>query len=378
MESPLFSEVLERKPFLWHPPGEGPWYWRIRSGYEGLGYGPFSTVASFSLGLLETLPAPLLFYPDPGETIPRDRLSRGIDFSWEALEGAAEYHLQIARDPVFQISMEEYSSQESSFTLQKEWEGGVYYWRVSAGNSGVEETRGDPSEVRTFTVLDADPVFSLLSPVGGDTLEREGGEEIGFRWESLGDGVSYQFRLFAKTPEGETLLEETVLNDPSCSFPSPGAGEYVWDVGLFYGEGQRVVLSEPSSFRVIPMVSAPLFLYPPPGRPLHLASHLPLAVEWTSPVGVSSFEVTLTPAGGPPVFQGTVREPRILISDGSVLPSGRYTVRVRSLQGSKGALRKSKKAEMRFELIRSAPPAAADAPVPLLPREGRVVSQWDL
>lgn len=117
------------------------YYWRVRAVNSG-GTSEYSPTWSFTT----VIAAPELTAPASGET----GVSRTPTLQWEAVEGAASYHVQIAPNLVFGSIVEEKSGIASlSFTASELEAERRYYWRVRAidakGNEGPFSVR------RSFT-----------------------------------------------------------------------------------------------------------------------------------------------------------------------------------------------------------------------------------
>lgn len=121
-------------------PGLVRYYWRVRAVNSG-GTSEYSSVWSFTT----TIAAPELLAPISGAT----DVSRMPTLTWDAVDGAVSYNVQIATNIVFGSIVEEKSLSGLSFTASELEANKRYYWRVRAvdalGNESPFSTR------RSFT-----------------------------------------------------------------------------------------------------------------------------------------------------------------------------------------------------------------------------------
>ena len=108
--------------------------------------------------LVETqLEAPVLSTPADGE----DGLiaTNGIRFTWEEVDGAGRYKLEIASDPAFENIVKTVSTEAVTVSVNGLEKETTYYWRVTARESAVNGVQSS-SGVRSFTTSSVeDPSF---------------------------------------------------------------------------------------------------------------------------------------------------------------------------------------------------------------------------
>jgi hypothetical protein len=131
---------------------ETTYYWRIRARDAG-GDGPWSEVWSF-VTEVATPAAVVLGAPNDGAT----GVPANATLSWEYVENATAYHLQIASDSGFAIAVTDESRLAvTSLTLESPLAyNTTFHWHVRAGrDQGLDTTRrllyGPWSETRSFT-----------------------------------------------------------------------------------------------------------------------------------------------------------------------------------------------------------------------------------
>lgn len=122
-------------------PGLVRYYWRVRAVNSG-GTSEYSPVWSF----ITIIAAPELVAPSSGET----DVSRVPTLTWDAVNGAVSYYVQIATNITFGSIVEEQSGLTSlSFTTSELEANRRYYWRVRAVDASGKE--GPFSVRRSFT-----------------------------------------------------------------------------------------------------------------------------------------------------------------------------------------------------------------------------------
>lgn len=118
----------------------------------------------------QLLPAAALTTPPAASEWP----AGGPSFAWNLVPGAADYVLEVCRDPHCGRLVLRRTALESSETGMANLAAGVYHWRVTAvSDSGLD---GFPSATRSFTVrAEADTAPpTISSEFTGTRIEREG------------------------------------------------------------------------------------------------------------------------------------------------------------------------------------------------------------
>lgn len=107
------------------------YYWRVLT-YNSGGYSPWSPVRRFVTANLDPPVAPLLTAPGNGLT----NQPLTARFVWRAVNGAAEYYLQIATSQTLNPATISRGSTTTVVEVPGLARGTRYYWRVLARNSG--------------------------------------------------------------------------------------------------------------------------------------------------------------------------------------------------------------------------------------------------
>lgn len=152
-------------------------------------------------------------------------------FSWNAVEDADEYKLQIA-SPNFEAAteiVEDTTVTATSFSIALE--AGDYQWRIRAENSVYESVY----TTHSFIVLETDDEdissedVALLAPADGLVFDET--DTINFSWEPLLYAESYTIQI--ATPNFENpieIIENESVTVETFSISSLGANDYEWRV----------------------------------------------------------------------------------------------------------------------------------------------------
>lgn len=132
------------------------YYWRVRAWNQG-GFSDWSTIWSFS-----TVPAPP---PPPTLQLPVNGAT-GVSLTptlqWSQIFGSTGYHLQIASDANFNNTIHDVTITTLQYIVPQGVLGGnqLYYWHVSAINSGGEGNFSAPFHFTTQTGPPAAPILA--------------------------------------------------------------------------------------------------------------------------------------------------------------------------------------------------------------------------
>lgn len=213
----------------------GLYYWRVRAKCAGANFGPYSTVATFSIDT--TAPgAPTLATPANGSFVGTTTPT----FGWSVVSDptGVTYHLQVSTNVGFTAIVADISNLASaSYTLPSALAGVTHYWRVQAKDSAGNT--GGFSSTFSFTVdVTSPPVVTLISP--GDGTSGSSGTPT-FTWNAVSDpsGITYRFQIDTE----QTFAAPLYMDQPGLSaalytppLPIPD-GSYLWRVLAVDGAG---------------------------------------------------------------------------------------------------------------------------------------------
>jgi uncharacterized protein YegP (UPF0339 family) len=163
---------------------------------------------------------------------------REITFTWEEVEFAEEYTLQIAT-PDFtnptQVVVDTITAQTSS---RHSLENGSYEWRVKAQNSASEtsfSTNGFIVDALTFNEDISSETVTIIAPPEGATLTVS---EINFTWEAVDFAEDYQLQIATPnfTNPSQVVVDEILSGTTSTQTLADGT--YEWRVKARNSESQ--------------------------------------------------------------------------------------------------------------------------------------------
>ncbi len=169
-------------------------------------------------------------------------------FSWDMVEGAGTYRLQVSTDPNFGSLAIDVTTPLISYTPVSTLMPAQYYWRVQVIRYGGATNDWSPSE--SFNL-------QLPSPTGltpaGDTVAYA----PTFCWDPMvmydhnGDPVmtAWKYRLQVSRDPNFSQIYESVETNNNCWTPTMGYqdGDYYWHVAMIDGNGRLGPYNVPSA-----------------------------------------------------------------------------------------------------------------------------------
>jgi hypothetical protein len=157
----------------------------------------------------------------------------GISFSWDALENASSYRLQVAKPNFTNPIQIVVDTLVSSTTFASQFAVGNYEWRVKGVNGGYET----PYTNRNFTILSNDDFESntvvLQSPVNSFVTNTN---QQSLSWQPVLGATSYDIQVF---DSANTVISEESLTTTNWSFTF-GEGSFQWRVRASNGSQQTL------------------------------------------------------------------------------------------------------------------------------------------
>ena len=157
----------------------------------------------------------------------------GAKLSWDAVEGASAYKVEISSDPTFATVLESSSTYARSYTTRLHHgsdAGRTLYWRVAAYTSGTtsstlqswsatQQIQWDAVEAPAATSPEPDKIYDYPAPVK-------------FRWATVPGAVSYELQY---TPDGNfqnsaALITQTVASNAFTPSAPLASGDWAWRV----------------------------------------------------------------------------------------------------------------------------------------------------
>jgi hypothetical protein len=223
--------------------GDNTYYWRVRPCYR-IGttnyYGAWSQGWRFEReGFVpETLSASVTFATPA--------------FSWDMVEGAESYDLQVDDDPSFGSTAININTRQNSYTPQSTLANGQYYWRVRVRRNG--------SVINDWTINQSF-ILNLPTP---DGLTPESGSIVGraptLCWNPLVKAsdsapdipvlAAWKYRVQVSKDPNFSAIFDTIDTEQSCWTPKKGYddGAYYWRVAMIDGNAKLGNYCAPQTF----------------------------------------------------------------------------------------------------------------------------------
>jgi len=216
--------------------GDNSYYWRIRPRYLANNTAYFGVWSQGSRFEREG------FIP---ENLQVSVVQATPTFSWDMVEGAQSYDLQVDNDPNFGSREVDINTSQASYTPTTTLGNGNYYWRVRIRRWGNITNDWSPSQSFTLSL----PTPTGLTPDGA-TVDRA----PTMCWQPLlfwDDGqpvlAAYKYRVQVYF---NSVLLETAETEQACYTPTMGYadGNYTWRVAMIDGNARVGDSSPPASF----------------------------------------------------------------------------------------------------------------------------------
>ncbi|MFH1052077.1 MAG: T9SS type A sorting domain-containing protein [bacterium] len=210
-------------------------------------------------------------------------------FSWETIETAIQYRLQISTSATWtspDVTEAVMTHPTSTFTFTLPESNTEYYWRVSASFSEDE----DFSAIRKFTTQGDTP--ELEEPVDEETCVNK---STLFQWSSITGAGSYRMQIATSTTFSGGELVYDYESIPSTTFTSATFSAlmpqnyktYYWRVAAKYGTCYSE-WTEPFSFTV--KQAAPIVVYPTAAATGISTS---TSLSWTEVTPASTYDIQI-------------------------------------------------------------------------------------
>lgn len=221
--------------FPWDLIGDNTYYWRIRTRYVDNTYGVWSQSMRFER--VGFVPQTLTIYPHD-QTGSESFVTP--TFSWDLMEGAESYDLQVDNDPGFGSPDIVINTTQNTFTPVDTLANGTYHWRVRAHRYG--SVVNEWSEVKSFNLF-------LPYPTGLTPNDPSAQNVIGTTptlcWEPLIalDGIvpvmaayKYNVQISHNDPTFSAIFDSTDT-EQSCWTSTRGYpdGVFYWRVAMYDG-----------------------------------------------------------------------------------------------------------------------------------------------
>ena len=259
---------------------QGEYYWRVRAINEFDTPGEWSEPWKFTVSIRPGVPE--LSDPQVDEMIEN---SRTPVLEWESAENGAAYQVWVDNNPDFSSLEFDTTTSNTNSIVGTNLTLGEYYWQVRAFNQ--YGTEGDWSETRKFTVNYPPVSPKLISPVGGDLIEKT--QRPGLDWEDVEYATDYTVEVDNNrdfsSPEYTTTTSET----NSTVSTTLEQGEYYWRVQAINQYNTPSDWSDTETFTISVPPGVPELIAPKAGE--QLEDTLTPVLDWQSAVNAATYQV---------------------------------------------------------------------------------------
>ncbi len=156
---------------------------------------------------------------------------RDVVFTWDTVEDAENYKLQIATPNFANAAQIVTDSTMAVTSFTKTLSSGNYEWRVRAENSGYVTayssyefilSESPPKDISNETI-------AITAPANNATFSTT--DTINFSWETLEDADKYVFQIATPDFDNPTeVIEDEIITETSFSKSNMTEGSYQWRV----------------------------------------------------------------------------------------------------------------------------------------------------
>ncbi len=197
------------------------YFWRVSAKNSG-GTSAYSSVWNFTTGIAPP-PAPTLLSPVSGSTNQPTTLT----LSWNSSATAASYRLQVATDSLFTaLVLDDSTVTTTSRQVGPLSNSTLYYWRVSAKNTGGSS--GFSSTWNFTTIVTVPPAPVLTSPLNGAGCQPT---TISLTWTASAGAASYHVQLATDSLFASVILDDSTIASTTRQVTSLSSSTaYYWRV----------------------------------------------------------------------------------------------------------------------------------------------------
>jgi hypothetical protein len=282
-----FAELKDLAP--------GQYYWRVSAiGPKGI---VLATTEARAFLVLSPLPAPKLLSPQAGEAL--DLVNApGLDFSWQAVDGADSYAFRLsAQDGRVILDQESKDGPAARLTDVTGLKPGQYKYEVQSLQARPGRIRASAKASVSFTVKRNARIKppELLEPVDGAIVGELDVKRSGlfFVWKPDPLAPTVRFVL-ARDPGFREILSEQSSAADRSAFKRLDPGEYYWSV-TGVGPGGETYAADPRrlTVRKAPPLADPVIVSPAAGEKVEMAKKDSLAFSWKPVQDATHYAVSL-------------------------------------------------------------------------------------
>ncbi len=201
------------------------YYWRVMAMNQA-GASGWSSIWSFTTASAQVVPpsTPTLVSPANGAS----GQSTTLELSWDSVSNTGHYNIQVATDQSFSnIVFSNYTTVGTSVQVSGLSLNTVYYWHVSASNTGGQSSWSGTWDFTTASTS-LPPAPQLLSPAN---RADEQPDSTVFVWSSSPGASGYDLQVALSNTFSSYLVDDSSLTDTSIYVTTLTPGnEYYWRV----------------------------------------------------------------------------------------------------------------------------------------------------
>lgn len=305
------------------------YYWRVNA-KNVVGASTFSSISYFT-----TVPA------IPASPVLGTPLNNAVNVStipsltWGTVAGATAYWVQLSLNSTFSmIIADDQTPTTGSYPITTPLSGTtVYFWRVSATNSGGNSVF---STISSFTTMLAQPAVPVLSIPSNGSIDVATTPTL--VWSTVANAVSYRVQVATSSTFGTTVIDDSTVTSSSKSVSTALAGNatYYWRVSATNAGGSSAYSTSFNFTTTPPAPAAPVLLTP--ANNASLVGTTP-TLTWGSVSNAATYRVQVATSS---TFNTTVVDDSTLTvgseSKATSLSSGTYYWRVnaKNAEGTSG------------------------------------------
>ena len=210
----------------------GMYYWRVRAYISDAKlYTEYSEVWSFDINPDYNISKTTITLLSPADSLYSNK--QNISFSWNVLQQATDYQIDIASkedfnaEQLFESVLTTDTVHNYAFT-----EEGIYYWRVKGLNT---QFISEYSSIRRLDIDYTNPSPPLLiSPLNQESIA---GDDVLLIWES--DPTAFTDSLYIYESNTSNELIKTAVSNQEYLFAIPNSGIYYWQVQSYDKAGNK-------------------------------------------------------------------------------------------------------------------------------------------
>ncbi|HYQ86108.1 MAG TPA: S8 family serine peptidase [Bacteroidota bacterium] len=208
--------------------GISTYFWRVSAKNSG-GTSAYSSVWNFTTGIAPP-PAPTLVSPANGST----NQPTSLTLSWNSSPTAASYRVQVATDSLFTtLVLDDSTDTTTSRQVSSLSNSTLYYWRVSAKNTGGSSGFSSTWNFTTVIALPQPP--ALTAPANGALCQPA---TLSLTWTASAGASSYHVQLATDSLFGSIVLDDSTIASTTRQVTSLSVSTtYYWKVSAKNGAG---------------------------------------------------------------------------------------------------------------------------------------------